>query len=98
MSLSGKKIQLISEALNLLFTEPINCAKNTIFRFEMVAVVLCFAVDSCFIYSVLEIEFCKLMKKIKHTHEFFDRCAKHGISHFDKELSVFEKQTKLGLF
>ena len=33
-----KKIQLISEALNLLFTEPFNCAKNPIFRFEMVAV------------------------------------------------------------
>ena len=36
-----KKIQPMSEALNLLFTEPINFSKNPIFRFEMVAVVLC---------------------------------------------------------
>ena len=49
------KKQLISEALNLLFTKPINCAKNPIFRFEMVAVVLCLSVDSYFIYFVLEI-------------------------------------------
>ena len=38
------------------------CAKNQIFSFEMVAVVLCFAVDSYFIYSVLEIDFGKLIK------------------------------------
>ena len=43
-------------------TDQPNCAKNPIFRFEMVAVVLCLAVDSYFIYSVLEIDFCKLIK------------------------------------
>ena len=48
--------KLISEALNLLFKEPIICAKNTIFCFEMVVVV------SYLIYSVLEIDFCKLVK------------------------------------
>ena len=57
-----KKNQLISEGLNLLFTEPINCAKSPIFRFEMVVVVLCLAVDSYFTYSVLEIDCCKLIK------------------------------------
>ena len=31
----------MSKVINLLFTEPINCAKNPISRFEMVAVVLC---------------------------------------------------------
>ena len=81
-----KKIQLISEALNLLFTELINCAKNPIFRFEMVAVVLCLAVDSYFIYSVLEIDFFKLIKI---------KVLRSLCSHFDIELSVFEKRTKL---
>ena len=41
----------MSKAINLLLTEPINCAKNPIFRFEMVAVVLCWnsvAVNSYF--------------------------------------------------
>ena len=51
-----------SEALHLLFKVQINCAKNPIFRFEMVVVVLCLAADSYFIYSVLEIDFCKLLK------------------------------------
>ena len=31
----------MSKVINLLFTEPINCTKNPISRFEMVAVVLC---------------------------------------------------------
>ena len=51
------------KAINVLFTEPINFAKNPIFRFEMVAVVLCWnsvAVDSYLIYSVLEADICKL--------------------------------------
>ena len=43
-------------------TDQLNCAMNPIFRFEMVAVVLCLAVDSYFIYSLLEIDFCKLIK------------------------------------
>ena len=54
----------MSKAINLLFTEPINGAKNPIFRFEIVAVVLCWnsvAVDSYFIYSVLEVDICKLL-------------------------------------
>ena len=57
----------MSKAKNLVFTEAINCAKNPIFCFEMVAVVLCWnsvAVDSYFIYSVIEVDFCKLLKKI----------------------------------
>ena len=65
--------KLISEALNLLFTEPFICTNNPIFRFKMVVVVLCLNVNSCLIYSVLEIDFCKLVKKLKH--EFSDRCA-----------------------
>ena len=57
--------QLMSKPINLLFTEPINYAKNPIFRFEMVAVVFCWnseAVDSYFIYSVLEVNPGKLLK------------------------------------
>ena len=38
----------------------------------MVAVVLCLAVDSYFIYSVLEIDFCKRIKN-KTQHEFSDK-------------------------
>ena len=38
---ADQKIQPMSDALNLLFTGPINFAKNPIFRFEMLAVVLC---------------------------------------------------------
>ena len=60
----------MSKAINLLFTEPINCAKNPIFRFEVVAVVLCWnsvAVDNYFIYSVLEADFCKLLKYLNTT-------------------------------
>ena len=41
-SVAGK-IQLMSEALNLLFTEPINCAKTQIFRFESSGCFLCFS-------------------------------------------------------
>ena len=57
---ADQKVQPMSEPLNLLFTEPINFAKNPIFLFEMVAVVLCWnsvAVDGYFIYSVLKIDF-----------------------------------------
>ena len=56
-----QKKKIMPKALNLLFTEPINCAKNQIFSFEMVAVVLCWnsvVVNSYFIYSLLEIDFC----------------------------------------
>ena len=58
---SGPEQKTMSKAINLLFTEPINCAKNPIFRFEMVGVVLCWnsvAVDSYFIYSVLITCYC----------------------------------------
>ena len=51
----------MSKAINVLFTEPIIFAKNPIFRFEMVAVVLCWnsvAVDSYLIYSLLEADIC----------------------------------------
>ena len=60
LSLRGRsKIQPMSVALNLLFTEPINFAKNPFFLFEMVAADSSWnsvAVDSYFIYSVLEID------------------------------------------
>ena len=51
----------------------------------MVAVVLCLAVDSYFIYSVLETH-----KKLKHNMSY----AKFANSHFDIKLPVLEKQTK----
>ena len=46
--------------------------------------------------SALENDFCKLLKTLKKQnwqHEFTDRCAKHGISHFDTRV-VSVRETK----
>ena len=52
------------------------------------------AVENYFIYTVLDNDFCNLQRNFKTQHEFSDRCAKHGISQFSIELSVYEKKSR----
>ena len=50
------------------------------------------AADNYFIYSVLGKDFCAVLRNFKTQHGLSDRCAKHGISQFDIELSLLEKK------
>ena len=67
--------------------KPINCAPDPIWRLLFYVRIRLFkwglaAVDSHFICSVQENDFCRLLKNFKTQHDFIDRCAMHVNSMF----------------